>query len=213
MWCIDEDYALKEKLQGFTIPNYASGPGGKGKSFTPPVFFGFPDPEENQRVYPHIQINLIDIQYAADRAHRAAEFRLTYDEETATPATNYTLVAEDFPTPWNLIYQITAYSRQPWHDRMFSMMLFQMFPQQYGSLDMTHFDGTVRRADLVDVVQRDLLEATQGKQKRVYRKIFTVSVSSEFFLAEVIQIANVLSVNVDFIPYVNEPAIPGVPGL
>ena len=206
---IDEDYALKEKLQGFTIPNYASGPGGSEKSFVPPVYFGFPDPEERTRTYPHIQVNLIDIEYAAERAHRSALFRLSYDEEQATPASGYVLEAEDFPTPWNLIYQITAYSRQPWQDRMFAMMLFQMVPQQYGSLDMTNFDGTVRRADLVDVVQRDMLEPNQaGKPKRVYRKMFTVSISSEFFLAEVIQVAQARSVNLTYVPSVNGFEIP-----
>jgi len=191
VWGIDEDYALKEKLQGFIIPNYASGPNGNPKSFVPPVYFGFPDPEEEIRRYPHIQINLMDITYAEERAHRAAEFQLNYDLEQATPLSGSTLVADDFPTPWNLIYNITCFSRQPWHDRMFAMMMFQMFPQQYGSLDMTSFDGTLRRADLVDVVQRDLLEPNQsGKPKRVYRKIVTVSISSEFFLAEVIQVAD-----------------------
>lgn len=205
MWGIDEDYALKEKLQNFTIPNYASGPGGKEKSFVPPVFFGFPDPEERQRTYPHIQVNLIDIQYAEDRAHRAAEFVLHYDLEQATPLSGFNLVADDFPTPWSLIYQITAYSRQPWHDRMFAMMFYQMFPQQYGSLDMANFDGTLRRADLVDVVQRDSIDGPTGGRKRLYRKIFTVAISSEFFLSQVIQVQQAISTNLTFVPYTGTP--------
>jgi hypothetical protein len=201
MWGIDEDYALREKLQGFTIPNYASGPSGTEKSFIPPVFFGSPDPEERQRTYPHIQVNLIDIQYAEDRAHRAAEFILNYDLETATPNSGFDLVADDFPTPWSLIYQITAYSRNPWHDRMFAMMFYQMFPQQYGSLNMANFDGTLRRADLVDVVQRDAID----NKKRLYRKIVTVAISSEFFLSEVIQVQQAISTSITFTQYTGEP--------
>lgn len=195
-WGVDEDYALKEKLQSFKIPNYAD-----GKDKTPPVFFGYPDAEERTRTFPHIQVNLIDVNYDPTRAHRSALHHLDYTLETATPLiSGYTLEADDFPTPWNLIYQITAYSRQPWHDRYFAMMLYHMFPQQYGSLDMSNFDGTVRRADLVDVVQRDMIETVQGGRKRTYRKIFTISVSSEFFLSEVIQIKNVISTNIEFVP-------------
>lgn len=202
MWTIDEDYALKEKLQNFQIPNYAPNAQGQTKWFTPAVFFDMPDTEERTRQFPRIQLTLTDIQYAEERAHRAAEFRLTYDLEQSTPLTGFDLIAEDFPTPWNLIYQISAYSRQPWHDRMFNMMFYQMFPQQYGSLDMSNFDGTLRRADLVDVVQRDMLDA---EKKRVYRKIVTVSISSEFFLAQVIQVQQARSVNLSIVPNTGTP--------
>jgi hypothetical protein len=195
-WAIDEDYALKEKLSGFTLINYADGSIKKI-----PVYFRFPDPEERERAFPHIAIDLVEINFDPARAHRSAGFNLPYDLEQATPLFDFGLVADDYPLPWSLVYQISAYSRQPWQDRQLSLMLYQMFPEQYGSLDMSAFDGTVRRADLVSVVRRDTVD---NNQKRVYRQIFTVAVSSEFFLNQIVTVQLARSIDITVIPYVGE---------
>lgn len=186
----DEDRALKEKLSGFSVINYAN-----GKEIAIEVWYRFPDPEERQRSFPHIAIDLVDIVFDRTRAHRAMQFTLPYDLETATPATDFSLVADDFPLPWTLEFQIATYARQPTHDRYMQMMLIRMFPEQYGTLNMAAYDGTVRRADLISSVRRDTVDANK---KRLYRNIYTVGISSEFFVNEVLPVKQALSVNLDF---------------
>ena len=199
-WLIDEDRALKEKLSGYSVSNYSD-----GRPIKVPVYFRFPDSEERTRTFPHIAIDLVDIVFAADRAHRADGYIQSIDMEQATPLTGYTLVANDMPLPWSLEYQLAAYSRQPWHDRELSAYLYMMFPEQFGQLDMTNYDNTVRRADLQSVIRRDTVDSSN---KRLYRNIFSIAVSSEFYLDQVQQIKNVISTNLELISYINESVVP-----
>lgn len=196
-WLLDEDYALKQKLSGFTVSNYAD-----GKLLPIQVYYRFPDPEERERTFPHIAIDLTEIVFDAERAHRADGYLLTWDTETATPMINGALVGDDYPLPWSLIYQLAYYSRNPTHDRQMRMMAYQMFPEQYGSLNMQYFDGTIRRADLVSSVQRDTVDANN---KRLYRNILTVAISSEFFLNQITAIQRATSIDITVVPYVGTP--------
>jgi hypothetical protein len=189
-WLLDEDNALRQKLSGWSITNYAT-----GQPLSIPVFYRGPDAEEVTRVFPHVSIDLIDVVFDPTRAHRANGYIQPIDTEQATPASGYTLVADDMPLPWSLMYQLSAYSRNPQHDRQLSQMFYLMFPEEFGSLDMTNFDGTVRRADLVSVIRRDMFP--DSTTKRVFRNMFTIAVSSEFYLSTINQIKNVLEINVD----------------
>jgi hypothetical protein len=198
-WVLDEDDALKTKLSNFTVVNPAD------MSQVPvPVYFRFPDTEERTRTFPHIAIDLFNVAFDPTRAHRAMEYRLTFDTETATPAQGYTLVADDYPLPWILQYQLGVYSRNPRHDRQLMLMLYQMFPETYGSLDMSAFDGTIRRADLVSVVRRDTVDSAG---KRQYHFIMTINISSEFFLNQIKSICDVRSVDFTLVEYFNQPAV------
>lgn len=196
---LDEDSALKEKLTGFSLSNYAD-----GKMLKIPVFFRFPDPEEVTRTFPHIAIDLVEINFDPTRAHRAMEFVLKYDLEQATPMTGFSLVADDYPLPWSLVYQLATYARQPVHDRYMQMMMYRMFPEQYGSLNMAKYDGTIRRADLISSVRRDTVD---NKNKRLYRNIFTIAISAEFFVNQVLAIQQATSVNIDVIPTLPGPVV------
>ena len=187
-WVLDEDEALKSKLSGFTVTNYVD-----DRKMPIAVYFRFPDPEERTRTFPHIVIDLVEINYDRTRSHHAEQYVLDYPLDQATPPTGFSLVADDYPMPWSLVYQLTAYSRQPVHDRQILMMMYQLFPQMYGSLDMTDYDGTIRRADLESVTRRDTIDS---ENKRIYRNIFTVAISSEFFLNQVLAIQQATSVNV-----------------
>jgi hypothetical protein len=175
-WLIQEDNALKIKLSGFVVTNYAD-----GRKIPIAVYFRFPDTEERKRTFPHFAIDMVDIDFDHSRAHRALEQILTFDLEQATPQPPQYLVADDMPLPWTLVYQIVSYARQPWHDRQMAALMYQMFPEQYGNLNMAQFDGTIRRADLMSVVRRDMMD---NDQKRLYRQIFTVGISSEFYVNE-----------------------------
>lgn len=199
-WVLDEDSALKEKLSGFTVPNYAD-----GKLKKVAVYYRFPDVEERTRSFPHIAIDLTEINFDPTRAHRAMEYILDFDLEEATPLSGFKLVGDDYPLPWSLIYQLGCYSRQPDHDRQMLMMMYQMFPEMYGSLDMSKYDGTVRRADMLSAVRRDTVDF---EKKRLYRNIITVAISSEFFLNQIRTIQLNTSVNVDLVSYIHQPAVP-----
>jgi hypothetical protein len=190
-WLLDEDAALKEMLSGYSVTNY----GGGGKKLPIGTWFRTPDAEEVERKFPHIQIDLIDIEYAAERAHRAYGF-LPPIQETATPATGFFLESPDFPQPWDLIYQLSLFSRDPVHDRQMTVLLYTMFPEQFGQLDMSNWDGTMRRVVNRGTTRRDQLDASN---KRTYRNIFTIAVSSEFYLGQIAQIQEVLSTNVDVV--------------
>lgn len=194
---LDEDNALKCKLlngplpngkPNFFVTNYVD-----GQQIPVNVFYRSPDTEIVTRTFPHFAIDLIDVVPDEERMHRATGFIVPYPTETATPAQGYFDVADDFPFPWMLHYQISAISRDPTHDRQLGQLLFRMFPYQYGSLDMSGFDGTVRRADLLAHERRDLPGDETGK--RTYRLIFTIGISSEFYLNQIEQIKQVLSVN------------------
>lgn len=196
-WLLDEDDALRLKLLGpggtsspYTVTNYAD-----GRQLPINVYFQFPDAEEITRVFPYLAISLIAINFAAERAHRAQGYILNRPLEQATPQTGYVLGSDDMPLPWDLVYQIGTYSRQPRHDRQLQAMMFQAFPQDFGFLDMTNFDGTFRRADMISAVRRDERDATK---QRLYHNIYTVSISSEFPLYKVQQIQEISSVDVTF---------------
>lgn len=176
-WVLDEDQALKTKLSGFAVHDDVA-----NVDRNVAVYFRFPDAEIRNRTFPHIAIDLIEIQFAAERAHRAMQMNLPYALEGDVPPTGFSLVADDYPLPWNLVYQLGVYSRLPRQDRELLMLLYRQFPEEYGSLDMSAIDGTIRRADLVEVVRRDTVDADK---KRLYRFIMTISVSSEFFANQI----------------------------
>ena len=194
---LDEDNALKAKLlngpypngaPNFFVTNYVD-----GTQIPINVFFRSPDTEIRSRSFPHFAIDLIDVQPDHERMHRADGFIVPYPTETSTPTPGFPSIAYDFPFPWMLYYQISAISRDPTHDRQLGQLLFTMFPYQFGSLDMTGFDGTVRRADFIEMERRDL--PADDTNKRLYRQVFTIGVSSEFYLSQITQIKQVISVN------------------
>jgi len=198
-WVLDEDDALKDKLGGFYVINPAD-----GAQKPVQTFFANPDAEEISRAFPRFVIELISIEFARERAHRSASVVIPFDLEQATPPSGFSMTSGDFPLPWNLIYQVSAYSRNPRHDRQLSLIMFQLFPEQFGDLNMQNYDGTTRRADLVSHTHRDIVD---NDQKRTYRQIFEISVSSEFYLNQIQYIQQVSQVDVQFVDYLDEPII------
>jgi len=189
-WLLDEDQALKTKLSGYSVTNYAD-----QRQIPVPVFFRFPDPEEVTRTFPNMAIDLVEIVFDPTRAHRTPEYiSMVNLVEQSPPPEGFSWLAYDMPLPWMLMYQIATYARQPWHDRQLTAMLFQLFPEEFGSLDMSDIDGTIRRADLQSIERQDTYDANH---KRLYRNIFTIGISSELYLGQVTAIQNVSSVTVD----------------
>lgn len=179
-YIINEDKALKALVSGITVSDSGNPSRPVG------VWFGQPDNEIRQQSYPYITIDLVGISEAIDRAHRGY-IDLPYTPEGGNPNEDY---GTWYPIPVNLDYQITTYSRQPRHDRQIINALFApgRLPMRFGLLDIPE-DGTVRRVDLMGFVKRDTTE----QDKRLFRNIYNVQVSSEFFPAQLVQLYEVLT--------------------
>lgn len=171
---LDEDNALKALLKGIVV-NDDNGERKVG------VWFRLPEPEERAREFPYITIDLVDLERASDREHRG-RIKMSYvpANVAASPAgmDNKT----EFPIPVELVYEITTHTRKAWHDRQLqAILLTDKLPFRYGVLEVATGEDdvvTMRRLDFVDVVSND---GTDGDGKRVFRKVYTVTVSSELF--------------------------------
>lgn len=196
-WLLDEDDALKDKLTGFTVLNY-----GTDTQVPIAVYFRFPDPEIITRTFPHIAIDLTEINFVPERAQRGSEFLFNYATEQATPNPPGSYQsAYDFPLPFSLVYQLACYSRNPRHDRQMAGLLYSLFPASFGSIDMSNYDGTSRRADFVSSIRRDTVD---NKNKRLYRNIFTIAVSTELMMGQVTQVVSTASSDISFNFTLNE---------
>lgn len=144
------------------------------------VWYGQPDLELRARTYPYISIELIDINEANERVVSGIPF-LTYTPSGWTDPLPDGQVPQvnSFPTPYDLDYQITAWSRHPRHDREMLRALLS------GPLPMRH--GRLFLAETKRVVRLDMLggprvaDTTDESGKRLFRKVFTARVSTELF--------------------------------
>ena len=104
-----EDSALKTHLNGITVSD------DKSNSRPVKVWYGFPDVEVRDQSFPYITIDLIDILPANER--QTYGFITDTDNlGTVTPDANY-VYTNQIPVAYDLIYQITSFSRHPRHDR------------------------------------------------------------------------------------------------
>ena len=81
--------------------------------------------------------------------------------------------------PVDLLYQVTTFTRSALHDRALqSHILTKVAPFRRGYLDIG-IDGTQRHMDLMDWRSADMLDEEAGFKKRIFRKVYTLSVTSE----------------------------------
>ena len=130
------------------------------------VWFGYPDVEVRTQSYPYAVVELIDILPAYERQNSG----IMYDSDNrgtiaAQPGVVYRY---SMPVPYDLVYQITTYSRHPRHDRAMLFQMQQKFPSQYGSLPMPNAINTesaYRHMFLDGFLKRDQIE----DGKRLFR--------------------------------------------
>ena len=176
VWLLSEDNALKSKLQGITVVDT------NNQTRSVPVYFREPQKEVREEVYPYIAIFFSGISRAVEREQRG-EFipGLEYEFYGYTPDgdPNTWLIA-DTPIPVNLIYNVAVMSRNPLHDRQLIAALLQpdYLPMRFGYLEID--DNTTRRLDLVGIDSADM-RGSDGFP--MFRKVFTVLVSSELLSA------------------------------
>ena len=168
-----EDSALKTHLNGITVSD------DKSNSRPVKVWYGFPDVEVRDQSFPYITIDLIDILPANERQ----TYGFVTDTDnlgTVTPDANY-VYTNQIPVAYDLIYQITSFSRHPRHDRSIIYQLMTKFPSKYSRLKVYTPDGTgftIRSMFVDGFVKRDTVEGETGN-RRLLRNVYTVRVVSQ----------------------------------
>ena len=183
-----EDEAIKLRFTGCSVSDDRDG------SRPVDVFFRYPE-SETERKYPFITIELIDVLHATDRQHsdtliysgnaggwsdNPAFFNYwpSVSASVTGGSTTTFKTTMDF-IPVDLLYQVSTYCRTALHDRQLtSRFLSHVVPFRYNSIHI-QADNTARRFDLLDWTNADLLDQESGFRKRIFRKVYTLKMSSE----------------------------------
>ena len=170
---VAEDLALKTHLSGLTVADE------KSAARQVKVWFGYPDVEVRDQAFPFITVDLVDIVPANDRQHQG---RFTDNDYRGTiaPVTGV-VYSYDAPVAYDLIYQVTSYTRHPRHDRAVMFQLMNKFPSKYGKLAVPNELGTetgYRSMFLDGFAKRDAVEGETGN-RRLLRNVWTLRVISE----------------------------------
>jgi hypothetical protein len=189
---INEDEALKTLLQGITVSDAGNPARPVG------VYYGQPDKDVRQQIYPYITLDLVGVREDTERAHRGV-VNLTYTPEGYTPNLNEDDSINqpiEFPIPVDLIYQVSTWSRQPRHDRQIMAKLFApgRLPFRFGQLPVPQ-DGTNRRLDMLGFSKRD---TTEGG-KRLFSNVYNIRISAELFTQQLVDVYQVLDVNTSLV--------------
>jgi hypothetical protein len=168
-----EDRAIKELISGLTVSDE------KSPTRQVQVWYGYPDVESRDQTYPFITIDLVDVSPANDRQHYGYISDSDY-RGTVTPIAGQDYVYQ-VPVAYDLMYQLTTYSRHPRHDRSLIFQLLNKFPSKYSYLlvpNQLGTDFTSRTVFFDGFVKRDMIETDSGN-RRVLRNVFTLRVASE----------------------------------
>lgn len=170
---LEEDAALKASLSGITVTDE------KNANRPVNVWFGYPDVEIRTQDFPFITIDLISMRNATERQSSGEIYDSNF-RGTIAPV-NGVFYKYEIPVAYDLIYQITSYSRHPRHDRAIIFQLNQKFPAMRGHLAVPNALGTstaYRHMFLESFYKQDSAEGQNGN-KRLLRNIYTVRVVSE----------------------------------
>lgn len=184
-----EDEAIKARFSGLYVTD------DRNERRPVKVFFRYPE-GETERDYPFITIELIDVLHATDRqlSDQGAYIDTTnsglytdrpafidyWPSESAsvTSASSSILSVNDF-IPVDLLYQVSIYTRSALHDRQLtSGIIRKVSPFRWNSI-IIPADDTVRRFDMLDWTNADLLDMESGYRKRIFRKVLTLKMSAE----------------------------------
>lgn len=182
-WLINEDRALKKKLEGIQVTDANARDGREV-----PVRFILPEAEVGKMTYPLIVIEHAGLYKADDREHRGGALQLSYVPEGKTGVPGDYWVPE-YPIPYDLDYHVTTYTRLAEHNRILSGLLMQVdrIPSRFGYLEVPE-DGTIRRLDLIGGPWPT--SNLDGEQKRVFRSQYIVRINSELLPAQVETVTN-----------------------
>ena len=208
-----EDEALKVRLSNLTVSDDSN------NNRPVKVFFRYPE-GETEKHYPFITIEMVALNYAVQRQQsehlvyyssaNAASHSMTendpmfigyYPSELDSDALDAQLantpniyLRMEAPIPVDLTYQVTTYTRSALHDRQLTAyMLRHVFPFRSNYLVIPS-DGTVRRLDMTGWSQSDLLDGEAGYRKRIFRKVYNVTINAEIPRSDLQTIEQVTSI-------------------
>lgn len=197
-----EDEAIKLKFSGLTVTD------DRDAERPVQVFFRYPE-GETERLYPFITIELIDITHAKNRQHSDSFLysghaghpnNINYWPSTTSASSPVPVAGVDkFRTteftPIDILYQVSTFTRSAIHDRQLAaQMLTTVIPFRYSSI-IIGADGTSRRLDLLDWSTADLLDPEAGYRKRIFRKVYTLQMTSELPTSALVGLKKVTSVS------------------
>lgn len=165
---IAEDEALKAHLRGMTVSDE--------KNIVRPVgvWFALPDMEVRDQSFPFLVVELLSIVEAKDREVRGV-IRLDNAPGATAPYTGGEIRQAEYPLPFDLIYQVTAFCRHPRHNRqLIAQMLSQKVPGRLRGLAVPT-DNSRRTMGLMSWASLDTVE----NGRKLWQTVFTISVTSE----------------------------------
>lgn len=184
-WLINEDAALKKKLQGLTVFD-GNAPNGRPV----PVRYRLPEVEPADLTFPIIIITHNGWYPANDREHRgftqlpyAPEGQPTWWDDTVQPAPSFdpndSPYYSYYPIPYNFDYVVTVYSRIM-HEHTIPLVSalsqYDRLHPKFGFLDIPQ-DGTKRTMQLLG--GPSLQSGKDNNGKRIFWVDFLVRVFSE----------------------------------
>ena len=187
--------ALKAKISGLRVRDEKSD--GSVNRRIVRVYYRWPEHDVTEITYPMLTIDLLRIQRAANREQRGGPLRLPYVPAgyTAPGGDPLNLVTDEKPIPVDLVFSITSWSRYYKHDRSIMMQMWDddRMPMRFGWLPIPE-DGTWRYFDLLD---GPTPADTMVQGKRMFRKVWTVSVSGEWFQNDILPVQTPSSIDID----------------
>jgi hypothetical protein len=183
-----EDAALKRRLSNLSVSD------DRTAVRVPKVFFRYPE-GETENEYPFITIDLLDIAYAPQRQESERTYYYNgsgdgvatnlyfypseMDEAAMAAQADGGVLTTDQFVPVDLVYQVTTHCRSQRHDRQLTMLILRrVFPLRRGFIEVPE-DGTVRRCDLMDWRNTDVLDQEAAYRKHIFRKAYTVVINAE----------------------------------
>ncbi|MEV8399225.1 putative Ig domain-containing protein [Streptomyces niveus] len=194
---LNEDKALKLKLQGLMVHDSTSGPGRKVT-----VRYKNPEYELADATYPLALISHSRISRDEERESRGT-VNVHYAPEGYEPWADMTDPTQSpymaqMPIPLNIDYQLDVYARKELHiiELTGALMGFDFLPPRFGYLPVGE-DGTIRRLDLLG--GPDYTESKDELGKRLFCASWALRVSSELFVSEISELTPAQRILIDFL--------------
>jgi hypothetical protein len=175
-----EEEALKKRFTGLKV---ATRPGYQGTTDVG-VWFRYPE-GERQLAYPFITIDLLTVEPDYEL------FTSTFIQDpTDLYQPSFSPTLPPLPPgnprgyeireylPMRLVWQVSTFCRSALHDRyLTSIFMTDVLP--YRPFFIESIDGVARRTDRIGFQAADTLETTESGTKRIFRKIYTISMLTE----------------------------------
>jgi hypothetical protein len=185
-----EEDALKQHLSGIRVPTRPNNEGNGNDWTDVGVWFRFPE-GERQIKYPFVTIDLLGVDPAYDLFHsnhywpvRDEEgplYRPSYAKTLPTPSGGWAKMNFSVLNylPYRLTWQVTHHARSSLHDRyLTSVFMSDVLPARPFWV-YNEADGLNKRVERISMVAGNVPETTESGTKRIFRKIYTVTMLTE----------------------------------